>query len=191
MADNVFTPDGPTPKRAGLTALFVAFATVSLSGFGGVLPWTRRMIVERRQWMTAEEFNDAYALCNFLPGPNVVNFSVVFGARIGGPMGALAALVGLIGPPVAIVIVLGALYAQLGDVAVVRGILSGVAPAAAGLLIATAVKMSEPLFRRGLGPAPLVVAAVVVAVGVVRWPLGWVVLVALPVSVALAWWWRR
>jgi chromate transporter len=191
MTENVLHADGPQPKRAGLAALFAAFATVSLSGFGGVLPWTRRMIVEQRQWMTAEEFNDAYALCNFLPGPNVVNFSVVFGSRIAGIPGALAALFGLIGPPVVIVLILAALYAQFGDATFVRGVLGGIAPAAAGLMIATAIKMSEPLFRSGLGPAPAVVAALVVAVGVLRLPLAWVVLAALPISVALAWWWRR
>lgn len=67
------------------------------------------MIVERRRWMTAEEFNDAYSLCNFLPGPNIVNFSVVFGSRIAGPRGAAAALVCPLGPPVALVLVFGVL----------------------------------------------------------------------------------
>ena len=70
-----------------LLELFLAFALISLCGFGGVLAWSRRMLVEKRQWMTAEEFNDAYALCQFLPGPNVVNLSVVFGQRIRGPAG--------------------------------------------------------------------------------------------------------
>jgi chromate transporter len=72
-------------KGPRLPELFVAFSTVSLSGFGGALPWTWRMIVEWRRWMRAEEFNDAYSLCNFLPGPNIVNFSVVFGSRVAGP----------------------------------------------------------------------------------------------------------
>jgi chromate transporter len=115
----------------------------------------------------------------------------VFGDRIAGPRGAVAALFGLVGPPVVLVLVLGVLYARFGEAAFVRGILSGLAPAAAGLMIATAIKMSEPLFRRGLGPAPVVIAALVIAVGVLRLPLGWVVLLALPASIALAWWWRR
>src|SRR5262249_60919451 len=91
--------DHARPPRLG--ELFVAFVTVSLSGFGGVLPWTRRMIVERRRWMTADEFNAAYSLCNFLPGPNNVNFSVVFGSRLPGAPGALVRPVGLLRPPVA------------------------------------------------------------------------------------------
>ena len=179
------------PHAPSLAALFVAFLTVSLSGFGGVLPWARRMIVEQRRWMTADEFNDAYALCNFLPGPNIVNFSVVFGSRFRGPAGALVALTGLLGPPVAIVLVLGTLYARFGDVAFVRGFLAGIAPAAAGLMIATALKMAEPMLRRGAGPAPVIVVAAIVAIGVMRWPMLWVLLVLVPLSIVLAWWWRR
>ena len=72
----------PATKVPTLSELFAAFAMISLQGFGGVLAWSRRMLVEQRQWMTAEEFNDAYALCQFLPGPNVVNLSVVFGRKI-------------------------------------------------------------------------------------------------------------
>jgi chromate transporter len=189
MADDA--ADRDQSERPALSTLFIAFATVALSGFGGVLPWTRRMIVDRRRWLTAEEFNDAYALCNFLPGPNVVNFAVVFGARIAGPPGAAAALAGLVGPPVVLAVILAALYARFGDAAIIQGALRGVAPAAAGLMIATAIKMSQPLFRRGLGPAPIVIVGLVLVIGVLRWPLAWVILVALPSSVALVFWWRR
>src|SRR5579872_2202022 len=89
----------PAPPQPGLAELFVAFATISLSGFGGVLAWSRRMMVEQRRWLTAEQFNEAYALCAFLPGPNIVNFSVVFGSRFRGPLGGIVALCGLLGPP--------------------------------------------------------------------------------------------
>jgi chromate transporter len=181
--------DHARPPRLG--ELFVAFVTVSLSGFGGVLPWTRRMIVERRRWMTADEFNAAYSLCNFLPGPNIVNFSVVFGSRIAGPRGAVVALVGLLGPPVALVLVFGALYVQFGAVEVVRRALGGIAPAAAGLMIANAAKMCAPLLRQGFGPAPFVVVATVAALSLLQWPLPWVVLTFAPLSIAAAWWWRR
>ena len=112
MADEMQADAERSPRQPpSLVALFAAFATVALSGFGGVLPWTRRMIVDQRRWMTAEEFNEAYALCNFLPGPNIVNFSVVFGRQIAGTWGALVALVGLLGPPFAIVTFFGFLYA--------------------------------------------------------------------------------
>src|SRR6266851_10394268 len=83
----------------GLVALFVAFAKMSLAGFGGVLVWARRGIVDQHRWMTADEFNETFALCHFLPGPNIVNLSVVFGSRFRGIPGGLAAFAGLVGPP--------------------------------------------------------------------------------------------
>src|ERR1700688_5180841 len=116
-------PDLPASTAPGLTALFVAFAKMSLAGFGGVLVWARRGIVDQHRWMTAEEFNETYALCHFLPGPNIVNLSVVFGSRFGGIAGGIAAFAGLVGPPMLLVTVLAALYARYGDVDALRRIL--------------------------------------------------------------------
>ena len=130
-------------------------------------------------------------LCQMLPGPNVVNLSVVFGSRIRGASGAAVALLGLMGPPVAIVSLLGLLYARFGEIAAVRGALAGIAAAAAGLVIGTAAKMAQPLFRGGLNAAPFVALITFVAIGVLRWPLHWVLLVMLPLSIAVAWWERR
>src|SRR5258708_16609630 len=87
------------PPRPSLSELFIAYALISLYGFGGVLAWSRRMMVDERRWLTPEQFNETYALCSFLPGPNIVNFSVIFGSRIRGPLGVLIALVGLLRPP--------------------------------------------------------------------------------------------
>ena len=95
-------PDTLTSTPPSLIALFVAFAKMSLAGFGGVLVFARRAIVEQHRWMTAEEFNETFALCHFLPGPNIVNLSVVFGSRFRGIAGGIAAFAGLIGPPVVI-----------------------------------------------------------------------------------------
>src|SRR5438128_6303707 len=89
-------PAQPAPAAPTIFELFIAFAIVSLSGFGGVLAWSHRMLVEQRKWMTPEEFNNAFALCQVLPGPTVINLSVVFGRQIGGIPGALAALFGLL-----------------------------------------------------------------------------------------------
>jgi len=111
-------PAPAQPSAAGPTLLdlFSTFALISLYAFGGVLAWSRRMLVDERKWMTPEEFNDAFALCQFLPGPNVVNLSVVFGRRIRGVLGAAAALVGLLGPPFLIVSLIGGLYARFGEI---------------------------------------------------------------------------
>ncbi len=90
MSEIATTPASraPVPSHA---ELFLAFFRITLSGFGGTLPWTRRMFVEKKRWMTAEEFNEAYAFCQFLPGPNIVNLTAIFGSRIHGPTGAMAA----------------------------------------------------------------------------------------------------
>ena len=171
----------------GILELFVAFGSMSLSGFGGVLPWARRVMVEQRRWMTAEEFNEAFSLSQFLPGPNIVNFSVVFGSRIRGAAGAAAALIGLMGPPVIIVTLLGVLYAQYGNLEWLQRILAGIAAAAAGLIIAVVAKMARPLFTARLDFAPFVALAAFVAIGLLRWPLPLVLLVLAPLSIALAW----
>lgn len=182
--------DSPAPAaitRPTLAELFSAFVAVSLSGFGGALPWARRMIVDRRQWMTAEEFNEAFSLSQFLPGPNVINFSVVFGQRFGGAAGAAVALAGLLGPPLVIVTVLAALYARYGDIEALSRILSGIASAAAGLLIAMVAKMAAPLFAKRWDFGVAMAAAAFVGIALMRWPLPLVFGVLAPVSIALAW----
>ena len=148
------------------------------------------MFVEKKRWMTAEEFNDVYALCQFLPGPNVVNLTAVFGSRMRGPTGAMAAWSGFLIVPFCVMLAAGMLYERYGDVETVRRVLSGVAPAAAGLLIATAAKMAAPMFR-SFGPAPFVVLATAFAIGLMRWPLLLVLIVMVPVSIGLAWWMRE
>ncbi len=183
--------DTTSPAAPGPVALFIAFVLISLYGFGGVLYWSRRMMVDERKWLTADEFNDAYALCNFLPGPNVVNFSVVFGRQVGGTVGALVALLGLLGPPFLLVTVLGVLYAHYGQIEVLQRTLGGVAAAAAGLTISTSLKMAAPLFRERPGLAQALAVAAFLAVGILRWPIYWVLGVLIPCGIAMAWWQRR
>jgi chromate transporter len=169
-----------------LLELFVAFAKISLAGFGGVLVWARRAIVEQHRWMTADEFNETFALCHFLPGPNVVNLSVVFGSRFRGVAGGIAAFAGLLGPPVVIVTVLAALYARFGEIEALRRILAGVSCAAVGLMFSAIFRMMLPLIRKRDLVGLAVLAAVFVAIGVLRLPLPMVILVALPLSIAIA-----
>jgi chromate transporter len=173
--------------RPSLSELFRAFAIVSVSGFGGALPWARRKIVEQKGWMTADEFNEAFALSQFLPGPNVVNFSVVFGSRFGGAAGAAVALAGLMGPPLIIVLILAVLYAHFGDLEVLSRILVGITAAAVGLLIAVVAKMAMPLFSKRWDWAPVVAIAAFIGVAIIQWPLPLVFVVLAPISVALAW----
>jgi chromate transporter len=187
----VAAPELPTSPPPGLTALFTAFAKISLAGFGGVLVWARRAIVDRHRWMTADEFNETYALCHFLPGPNIVNLSVVFGSRFRGIPGAFAAFAGLLGPPVVIVTILAALYARFGEIEVLRRILGGVSCAAVGLLISAMFRMMMPLIKRRDVVGLVVLAAVFAAIGLLRLPLAAVLLVAIPLSIAITFAMRR
>ena len=184
------TRPAAAPPRPSISELFLAFAAISLSGFGGVLAWARRIMVERRRWFTAEQFNEAFALCAFLPGGNMVNFAVMFGARIRGPLGALAAVAGLLGPPMILIIMVGALYAEFGDLPALRRMLTGVAAAAAGLMLATVAKMARPLFKSPLKGraviAPLIALATFIAIGLLHWPLPLVLLAIVPASIAAA-----
>jgi chromate transporter len=181
----VTAPVSPTSTPPGLIALFLAFAKMSLAGFGGVLVFARRAIVEQHRWMTADEFNETFALCHFLPGPNIVNLSVVFGSRFRGIAGGLAAFAGLVGPPMVVVTVLAALYARFGEVEALRRILSGVSCAAVGLLIAVVFRMMMPLIRKRDLIGLVLLAAVFIAIGVLRLPLPAVLLVAIPLSIAI------
>jgi chromate transporter len=188
-------PPAPSPPEAQppatpqptLTELFLAFLGISLAGFGGVLAWARRSMVEERRWLTAEQFNEIYAFCAFLPGGNVINFSVVFGSRFHGAPGALAALVGLLGPPILLVLVVAALIAHYGDLPLLRRALVGVAAAAAGLMLATVAKMAGPLFRKRSIAAPLIALATFVTIGLLQWPLPLVLPVIVTISVIWAW----
>jgi chromate transporter len=181
----VLAPDILTSTPPGLVALFVAFAQMSLAGFGGVLVFARRAIVDRHRWMSAEEFNETFALCHFLPGPNIVNLSVVFGSRFRGIPGGLAAFAGLVGPPVVIVTILAALYARFGEVDALRRILAGVSCAAVGLLISVVFRMMMPLIRKRDLVGLVVLAAVFIAIGLLRLPLPAVLLAAIPLSIAI------
>jgi chromate transporter len=180
----------PRP-RPTILELFIAFSIISLSGFGGVLYWSRRMLVEQRKWMTAAEYNDAYALCQILPGPTIVNLSVVFGRSIRGLPGAAVALVGLIGPGMAIVMVFAVLYSLYGEINVLQRMFAGIAAAAAGLIISVTAKMAEPLFKQKNWMVYVIAVAAFVSVGLLRWPIWWCLLVLIPLSIAIAWWSRR
>jgi chromate transporter len=158
---------------------------MSLSGFGGVLVFARRAIVDEHRWMTAEEFNETFALCNFLPGPNIVNLSLVFGSRFRGLAGGLAAFAGLVGPPMLLVTVLAALYGHFGQVEALRRVLAGVSCAAIGLLASAIVRMMMPLVKKRDALGFVVMTAVFSAIGVLRLPLPAVLLVAVPLSLAV------
>ena len=184
-------PEGSAASGPSLRELFATFFAIALSGFGGVLPFARRTLVDRKRWLSPDDFNETLSLCQTLPGPNVVNMSIVVGARAAGWRGSLAAFAGLVGTPVLIVIALGALYSQFGGLAIVRSALVGLGAGAAGLVAATALRMAEPLAKaRPLVALPFVALAFA---AVAIWHVSlWLTLLTLaPVSLLAVFFWRR
>ncbi|MBI0432931.1 chromate transporter [Roseomonas sp. KE0001] len=173
-------------RRPGLSELFTGFLLLGLTGFGGVLPMARAMMVERRRWLSEAGFTDLLGLCQFLPGGNIINMSVAVGLRFQGARGAVVALLGLILAPSAIVIGLGSLYARFQDHPTLRHLFAGLAAAAAGLLIATAVKIARPIWGRAV---PMVIAGLFfLAIAVLRLPLLPTILVLAPLGILATWW---
>lgn len=181
------TATGPqAPSRPDLRALFLGFSAVGLSGFGGVLPFARRMLVEQKRWMTPEEFNAQLGLCQFLPGPNVVNLAVVVGKRYQGALGAIVAPVGLLAGPLAIVLLLALLYDAYGSLPLAQGMLRGVAAVGCGLLFAMAWRMAMAIKDKALF-LPFTVLTVA-AIAWLRWPMPIVMIAGLILSGGAAYW---
>ncbi len=185
--DHSYTP--PISRKPSVGDLFIGFLGLGLIGFGGVLPLARRMIVEERNWLTGEEFTELLGLCQFLPGGNVINLSVAVGLEFRGVVGALASITGLLAAPTVIVIALGVVYDRLQNEPAIRHLFAGLAAAAAGLLVSTAIKMGVPM--RSKVTALTIATATFIAVAVARLPLLPTMLVLAPLSILTANWWRR
>ena len=166
-------------------ALFLVFAEISLSSFGGAIAWARIVLVERRGWLGERQFAELLGLCHSVPGPSLVNLAIYLGTRHHGVVGAVAAASGFLVPPLAVLLPLGILYQHGAELEVVRLALHGVAAAAAGMLLATGLKMAQAYRRE---PVALLMAALaLVGVGALRWPLLAVLILLAPISIYLTW----
>ena len=161
-----------------LADLFVSFTLLALQGFGGVLAVVQRELVEKKHWMTREEFVEEWAVAQIMPGPNVVNLSLMIGARYFGFKGAMAALAGMLTVPLVIVLLLALLYAQFAAHPGLQGALRGMGAVAAGLIAATGLKLFGALHKNVLGLALCVTLGILcfVAIALLRWPLVYVLL---------------
>jgi len=175
-----------SPSRPDLRALFWGFSAVGLSGFGGVLPFARRMLVDEKRWMTAEEFNAQLGLCQFLPGPNVVNLAVVVGKRYQGVVGAIVAPLGMLAGPFLIVLLLALLYDRYGSLPLAHGMLRGIAAVGCGLLFSMAWRMGGAIRDKRLF-LPFTVLTVA-AIAWLRWPMPAVMITGLALSGGVAYW---
>lgn len=168
------SPGRPESK----TDLFLSFSWLALQGFGGVLALVQRELVEKKRWMTREQFIEEWAVAQIMPGPNVVNLSLMIGGRYFGLPGALAALAGMLAAPLVVVLVLAALYGSVADTATAQNALRGMGAVAAALITATGIKLMGALDKNamGMGLCIALAALTFVAIALLRWPLLWVLL---------------
>ena len=161
----------PAAAHSPLEVLLI-FLKLGVSCFGGPIAhigYFRDEFVTRRRWLDEQAYADLVALCQFLPGGNIINLSVAIGLHFRGIPGALASLTGLIAAPTAIVVLLGLVYDRFQNEPHIQHLFAGLAAAAAGLLVAMAAKIAWPIRRR-----PIVIAIALlcfIAIGWLRWPL--------------------
>jgi len=176
-------------KHSPLT-IFLAFSGISMQGFGGVMPFAYRGLVERQRWLSAEEFTNYLAMAQILPGPTICNVAVMVGHRYAGWRGGLAAIAGMIAAPFFVVIGLAAIYQQYGNLPLFRHAVSGMSAVAAGLILATGLKMAIALFKKSRLRSPrsavqiALLAMAFIGLGVLRWQLLIVFGVLVPLGVA-------
>ncbi len=178
------TPAATPLVAPTLLQLFNAYFIIGATGFGGSVVWLRRMLVEKNRWLSADDFNDALSLSQFLPGPMVFNFIVVIGRHIHGLRGILVSSFALMLMPFIFALLLGTLYNRYGEMPAIQGVLRGIAPVAAGLLLSFGCKTAmSPIMR-----SPLAIIAILtfVAAGIFRVSLPMVMLIIAPVSILLA-----
>jgi chromate transporter len=185
MSETDVTPHGKAPNAPhSKTDLFVSFTFLALQGFGGVLAVVQRELVDKKQWLTLDEFVEDWAVAQILPGPNVVNLSLMIGGRHFGIAGALAALSGLLLAPTVLVLLLAAAVAGFADTAVAQGMLRGMGAVSAGLIAAVGIKLMSALKNNPMGMLTCIGmgALTFTAIGLLRLPLAWVLLTLGPLA---------
>jgi chromate transporter len=170
--------------RVTLGALFVGFLKVSLLGFGGGLVWARRIVVDQKRWVDDQEFAEILTLCQFMPGPNIVGITICVGSRLRGPVGAIAAVAGFILIPWTVGLAFGSLCLHYAHLPILQNILGGLSSAAAGLMIATGIRLLMP--HRSRQTALLFAALAFTGMVVAKLPLLVVLLGLAPLSIAVA-----
>lgn len=170
--------DSPRQQPRSLSDLFVTFTVMALQGFGGVLTVAQRELVEKKRWMTNAEFVEEWAVAQIMPGPNIINLCIMLGGRYFGICGVLASIAGMLLAPLALLLLLALIYAQFASHPGVVGALRGMGAVAAGLIVASGIKMIPSQFKNPMGWVACLVlgAASFGAVALMHWPLVYVLL---------------
>ncbi|MCU1741310.1 MULTISPECIES: chromate transporter [unclassified Pseudomonas] len=180
MSAPALTSPAPSPS---LWQLFYNFAMVGLFGFGGVMPWARQMMVDRRRWVDEPAFNELLTTGQFFPGPNIGNVSIIYGRRQHGLAGACAALFGLYLFPSIITVLAGFAYARWWSNDTVQQVFGAIMPIATGLMLGTTLRLLKAMPRNLANGCAFAVTFVLM--GVLVLPLWSVLLICIPLSIAL------
>lgn len=168
-----------------LRDLLQVFGTIGITSFGGGLSgWMFREVVERRQWMSTQDFLTGLALARTMPGINVMNLAIWIGYQLRRGMGALIAALGVTVAPLVLVVLCAMLYRRWGSSVPVHQVLLGITAAALGLSLSMAIK-SLSASVTGLFPA-LIVLLIFVGIGILHWSMLPIVAVLAPISIAWA-----
>ena len=189
MSPDAVAGEAPLARPKSLTDLFFSFTWLALQGFGGVLAIAQRELVENKRWMTREEFIEEWAVAQIMPGPNVINLGITLGWRYFGWRGSLVACAGMLTFPLLLLLVLALVYARFADNPHVAGALRGMGAVAAGLIVATGLKLVPALRKNvmGLPVAAVLAVAAFVAIALLRLPLAWVLLALGGAGCVAAW----
>lgn len=168
----------PLDRPRSKTDLFVSFTVLALQGFGGVLAVVQRELVEKKRWMTREQFVEDWAVAQIMPGPNVINLALMIGGRYFGLAGAMAGIAGMLAAPLVVVLLLAVAFGGVSDAVWAQGALRGMGAVSAGLIAAVGLKLISALRNNPMGmPVCIGLAALSFAgVGIFRWPLIYVLL---------------
>jgi chromate transporter len=183
MATETDAPTRVSASKPSLKEIFLAFFKVGVSAFGGALPWARRVLVDERGWLSDAEFTEIITVCSALPGPNVVNTAVFFGARHHGIIGGLTGFVGLVGAPLCILLLLNHTFQLYAHIPQVKSAMHGMGIVATSYLITMALKMGKPFQTKVWAVALCIVAALLSAF--FHWPMALILLLCGAVGVAM------
>ena len=178
-------PNRPQPRS--LSDLFWSFTLLAMQGFGGVVAIVQRELVDKKQWMTRAEFVEEWAVAQVMPGPNVVNLAMIIGNRFFGLAGAISALAGMLCFPLLLLLLVTILYSHIASHSGVAGALRGMSAVAAGMIIASGLRLIPVLRTHPLGLmlASTISVITLIAIAVLRVPLVYVLLLLGGVSMAL------
>jgi chromate transporter len=177
--------DLPVRPAVGLLPLLGTFVRLGAMTFGGsVQSWVHREVVERLGWIDNKAFLSGLTVAQVLPGANPVNIALYVGLKLRGGVGAAVAVVGMVVPAFCVILCLGYFYRSYGHLAVVHFVLAGLAASGVGATLTMGIKVARRLPRNLL--TALIALSVFFVVGVLRWPMIPVVAVAIPTSIAVA-----